>query len=721
MSKTKKVAACALAALAAVLFAVVIAVKAHRKVVIPYSDRFAANHADEWTVYGGSWRLKDGAVVNRSDERGAKVVTGEADWSNYSISAEMMMLGHGGDVGMMVRVSDAEKGINAYRGYYVGIRSQDQALVMGVADHDWIEARPVPVQGGIRHRVWYRLQVFAVDCEIAAHLENLDTHQHTWAAINSAPCFSTGKVGLRSLNTGAVYRNVRVTRAESADLARLAPQLPHPGGEWYPVREADYARMRQSYYEHPEMILDSLLGPPGNAEKQPSLDAPKLESVHSLAMTHRAETVRIHGVVTLTDPVYVQDGSGGIRVQLESPNTLNAGDEVELVGRVQQGRGAPFEASSYRVLWESNLVTPASISSTQAASGAFDGSLIELSGVLRSWKESKDGTLTLEVEDIAQHFTVKVPQGLSDAVPTWWQIGSTVRVRGVCSSSAQDSSKSAFLVLLRDANDVEFLSSPPWNQGIRLVLSIAAGVLVLLLWVAAYLRGERRRMRAVLVERELLAGEMHDTLAQSFAGVGFHLQSIRKGLQLHGGVPDNLMRKVDVACSMAVTAHREASERIASLRHRRQKEGDLLDQLHQSAVSMLSGVHIGIHLERSGTPVRLSRDVEDALLGIGEEAIANILRHSQAREMRLTLDFALRAVELSVTDDGVGFDRAATQFGVGQKGMELRARQVGGVLEIASTPGHGSKVTVCAPYHGWARLLVRLRALKPQSGQQSAE
>ncbi len=166
---------------------------------------------------------------------------------------------------------------------------------------------------------------------------------------------------------------------------------------------------------------------------------------------------------------------------------------------------------------------------------------------------------------------------------------------------------------------------------------------------------------------------------------------------------------------MAVTAHRDASERIALLRYRRQQSGDILDQLQKSAISMLSGLHIGIQLRRSGSTVRLSRDVGDAFLAIGKEAIANILRHSQAREMLLSLRFGKRGVEFDIEDDGVGFDCATMQAGVGQKGMKLRARQVGATWRIVSSPGSGCRVVVYAPYRGLSRILSWCRRMGKSS------
>ena len=106
---------------------------------LPYHDSFARGRADEWKALGGTWELIDGSMRNDSDERGAKLLTGSPLWSDYAIDADVMLLGLGGDAGLILRSSNEEQGVNAYTGYYAGLRSIDNALVLGRADHGWLE------------------------------------------------------------------------------------------------------------------------------------------------------------------------------------------------------------------------------------------------------------------------------------------------------------------------------------------------------------------------------------------------------------------------------------------------------------------------------------------------------------------------------------------------------------------------------------------------------
>ena len=89
---------------------------------LPYRDSFAKGKADEWTAFGGTWELTDGSMRNDSDERGAKLLTGSQRWRDYSVDADVMLLGLGGDAGLMLRSSDAEQGVDAYTGYYACAR-----------------------------------------------------------------------------------------------------------------------------------------------------------------------------------------------------------------------------------------------------------------------------------------------------------------------------------------------------------------------------------------------------------------------------------------------------------------------------------------------------------------------------------------------------------------------------------------------------------------------
>jgi len=81
---------------------------------LPYKDSFTAGTADEWRALGGTWELVDGAMRNDSDERGAKLITGSSRWRDYSLEADIMLLGHDGDAGLIARSSDEEGGVDSY-------------------------------------------------------------------------------------------------------------------------------------------------------------------------------------------------------------------------------------------------------------------------------------------------------------------------------------------------------------------------------------------------------------------------------------------------------------------------------------------------------------------------------------------------------------------------------------------------------------------------------
>lgn len=107
---------------------------------LPYRDSFGNGAANEWMAFGGTWELMNGVMRNDSDERGAKLMTGSPSWHNYSIEADVSLLGANGDAGLMIRSSDEEEGVNAYSGYYAGVRTADNTLVIGRAEHGWLEA-----------------------------------------------------------------------------------------------------------------------------------------------------------------------------------------------------------------------------------------------------------------------------------------------------------------------------------------------------------------------------------------------------------------------------------------------------------------------------------------------------------------------------------------------------------------------------------------------------
>jgi hypothetical protein len=79
--------------------------------VLPYHDSFARHSAREWIPLGGSWRVQDSAVINWSDAQGSKLITGSQRWSDYQVTSDLRLLAHGGDVGLIVRVSERKSAL----------------------------------------------------------------------------------------------------------------------------------------------------------------------------------------------------------------------------------------------------------------------------------------------------------------------------------------------------------------------------------------------------------------------------------------------------------------------------------------------------------------------------------------------------------------------------------------------------------------------------------
>ena len=202
--------------------------------------------------------------------------------------------------------------------------------------------------------------------------------------------------------------------------------------------------------------------------------------------------------------------------------------------------------------------------------------------------------------------------------------------------------------------------------------------------------------RGVLAERERLAQEIHDTLAQSFTSILTMSQATEVALP-----PD-----APAARERLAMIERTAREGLAEARALVGALGpiDLLDASLAEAVERVVakfGEETGLpaRVTVSGRPRSLPANYEVVLLRATQEALANIRRHAAARTVRVTLAFPPEGPSsaiLDVADDGIGFDPLLAT-GYGLSGMRSRVEQVGGTLEIASGAGTGTSIRVLVP------------------------
>jgi signal transduction histidine kinase/HAMP domain-containing protein len=206
---------------------------------------------------------------------------------------------------------------------------------------------------------------------------------------------------------------------------------------------------------------------------------------------------------------------------------------------------------------------------------------------------------------------------------------------------------------------------------------------------------EETRDLAILDERNRMAREIHDTLAQGFTGIVLQLEAAEQGLQ---EAPESAPSHIDRAKKLARDSLNEARRSVWALRPGALEKRDLVDSLRRETASLRGEGKVDAEFRVSGTIGRLPSEVEDALLRICQESLTNIRRHAAASRAEVELSFTNDSVTLRVRDDGAGFDPSLPHEGTfGLIGMSERAHQCGGSTLVSSEPGNGTLVQVTIP------------------------
>lgn len=202
---------------------------------------------------------------------------------------------------------------------------------------------------------------------------------------------------------------------------------------------------------------------------------------------------------------------------------------------------------------------------------------------------------------------------------------------------------------------------------------------------------ERAQETAVLEERNRLAREIHDTLAQGFTGIVIQLEAAEDSLTDDvAEAREHLAR----ARTLARESLAEARRSIQALRPLAMERDDLPGALRQTADRLTDGLHLAAMVRVLGEARPLPAAVENELLRIAQEALRNVIKHAAATAVTLELQYAPQQIVLTVTDNGRGFDPQAPTGGFGLMGLRERADRLGAALTIASQPGAGAQI-VC--------------------------
>lgn len=204
----------------------------------------------------------------------------------------------------------------------------------------------------------------------------------------------------------------------------------------------------------------------------------------------------------------------------------------------------------------------------------------------------------------------------------------------------------------------------------------------------------------VLAERERLAREIHDTLAQGLSSIQLLLRAAERALP---AAPDNAARYVDQARQAAVDNLAEARRFVAALTPPDLEDATLAGALERLCATTSARHPVTARFHCTGDPVPLPTAHEVALLRIAQSALANTVHHAHATTVDVTLGHLGGHVALDVVDDGAGFDPGRLpdpdpgSGGFGLAAMRARMHALGGTLTIESAPGHGTALAARLP------------------------
>jgi signal transduction histidine kinase len=200
------------------------------------------------------------------------------------------------------------------------------------------------------------------------------------------------------------------------------------------------------------------------------------------------------------------------------------------------------------------------------------------------------------------------------------------------------------------------------------------------------------REAGILDERQRMAREIHDTLAQGLTGIVTQLQAAEHAAD----DPAGWRRHFAAATRLARESLTEARRSVDALRPEPLETARLSDAL-TSVAGRWSTLHgVPVQVTTTGTVRPLPPDVEVALLRTAQEGLANVAKHAGAARVGLTLSYMDHEVALDVRDDGRGFDPAEAK-GFGLVAMRQRIEALSGTLQVESEPGAGTAISASLP------------------------
>ncbi|GAB2495845.1 sensor histidine kinase [Nocardiopsis aegyptia] len=205
------------------------------------------------------------------------------------------------------------------------------------------------------------------------------------------------------------------------------------------------------------------------------------------------------------------------------------------------------------------------------------------------------------------------------------------------------------------------------------------------------------REAGMLDERQRMAREIHDTLAQGLTGIVTQIQAAQRA----GGIDGPALPHVGRALDLARGGLTEARRSVQALRPAQLEDSQLPEALGELTRRWAEESGVRPTLEVTGGRTALSPAIEVSLFRVAQEALTNVAKHANATRVGVTLSYLDDMVLLDIRDDGNGMV-SDTANGFGLRSMRQRIRGIGGTVEIESDHGEGTAVSAAVPVIGGA-------------------
>lgn len=440
------------------------------------------------------------------------------------------------------------------------------------------------------------------------------------------------------------------------------------------------------------VVLRTLLLLPGivTAFAQTATE-PNLQSIEAAIQKARSAkspvSVIVRGIVILNhEGLVIEDRSAATEVQLTEPTATALGDEVEVTGEMTNGQRPRIEHGGLRRLWNGSMPLPLAITPDQAAEGENELFLVQTEAKLLDAVPAGLTGVRLNLSGGHQNFSAVLPgdSAAGDLSPRLMQPGSTLRLTGVLfvSSDLTSSYEDSFTLELRTPEDIELVEGPSWWTRAHVLLLLAIVAFAILISVQIYSRITHERYRAVAEERASISRDIHDTLAQAFAGITLQLEAAERTMERDPGRARGYLHE-----ALHLVRHSRNESHLSIEMLRSSSRNDRLDALIARCIlQMKSASGPKIEQEVEGEPVQLSYPMVNQLFRIVQEALANAVRHAQATRIVVRVVYEPRQVRLEVEDNGRGFDPGQApgpaQGNFGLTGMRERAAAMGSQLQL---------------------------------------